>query len=64
MEPVTLVGLFSSPSVSASRPLASVALTRNGNTDEAHKGKGNHAYVQLIRELMHKDPHFRVLYSH
>ncbi|KAF9651402.1 P-loop containing nucleoside triphosphate hydrolase protein [Thelephora ganbajun] len=29
--------------------------------DEAHKGKGNYAYAQLIRELMHKNPHFRVL---
>lgn len=30
-------------------------------TDEAHKGKGNYAYAQIIRELMHKNPHFRVL---
>lgn len=41
--------------------LVPVALTRDGNADEAHKGKGDYAYAQIIRELMHKNPHFRVL---
>jgi ERCC4-related helicase len=36
-------------------------MTYNGNVDEAHKGRGNYAYAQIIRELMHKNPHFRVL---
>lgn len=31
------------------------------NADEAHKGKGDYAYAQIIRELMHKNPYFRVL---
>ena len=35
--------------------------THSGNADEAHKGKGDYAYAQIIRELMHKNPHFRVL---
>ncbi|KAH7883909.1 P-loop containing nucleoside triphosphate hydrolase protein [Phlebopus sp. FC_14] len=29
--------------------------------DEAHKGTGNYAYAQVIRFLMVKNPHFRVL---
>ncbi|KIJ08584.1 hypothetical protein PAXINDRAFT_139233, partial [Paxillus involutus ATCC 200175] len=29
--------------------------------DEAHKGTGDYAYAQLIRFLMAKNPHFRVL---
>ena len=37
------------------------ALTHGENADEAHKGKGNYAYAQIIRELMHRNPHFRVL---
>ena len=41
--------------------MLSLSLTHNGITDEAHKGKGNYAYAQIIRELMHKNPHFRVL---
>jgi ATP-dependent DNA helicase MPH1 len=30
-------------------------------TDEAHKGTGDYAYAQVIRYLMAKNPHFRVL---
>ena len=30
-------------------------------SDEAHKGTGYHAYAQVIRYLMAKSPHFRVL---
>lgn len=41
--------------------MASVVLTDDGNVDEAHKGRGNYAYAQIIRELMNKNPHFRVL---
>ena len=52
---------FFSLSVSVSCPSVSAALTHHGNIDEAHKGKGNYAYAQIIRELMHKNPHFRVL---
>ncbi|KAH9914949.1 P-loop containing nucleoside triphosphate hydrolase protein, partial [Fomitopsis serialis] len=29
--------------------------------DEAHKGSGEHAYTQVIRCMMAKNPHFRVL---
>lgn len=29
--------------------------------DEAHKGTGDYAYAQVIRFLMTKNPHFRVL---
>ena len=29
--------------------------------DEAHKGSGDYAYAQVIRYLMAKNPHFRVL---
>ena len=61
MDVATPAGLFFSSSVGASCPLAPVFLTHNGNTDEAHKGKGDYAYAQVIRELMHKNPHFRVL---
>ena len=61
MGAVTPVGLFFSSSVSGSRPLVSVIFTCRGNPDEAHKGRGNYAYAQIIRELMHKNPHFRVL---
>ena len=60
-EVATLVRLFFSLLVSTSRLLISIAPTHGGNTDEAHKGKGNYAYAQIIRELMHKNPHFRVL---
>ena len=31
------------------------------SSDEAHKGTGNHAYAQVIRYMMTKTPHFRVL---
>jgi ATP-dependent DNA helicase MPH1 len=31
------------------------------HADEAHKGTGDYAYAQLIRFLMAKNPHFRVL---
>jgi ATP-dependent DNA helicase MPH1 len=41
--------------------LALAVLIHNANIDEAHKGKGNHAYAQIVRELMNKNPHFRVL---
>jgi len=58
---VILVGLFFSWLVSASRPLVPIVSTLNGNADEAHKGKGDYAYAQIIRELMNKNPHFRVL---
>lgn len=61
MDVATPAGLFSLSLVGNSCLLASVILTRNGNTDEAHKGKGDYAYAQIIRELMHKNPHFRVL---
>ena len=61
METATRVRLFSSSSVSASFLLTFIVLTRSGNIDEAHKGKGDYAYAQIIRELMHKNPHFRVL---
>ena len=47
--------------MSASHPSVPIASTHNGNADEAHKGKGDYAYAQIIRELMHKNPHFRVL---
>ena len=47
--------------MSASRPLLSIASAYNGDIDEAHKGRGNYAYAQIIRELMNKNPHFRVL---
>lgn len=30
-------------------------------TDEAHKGTGDYAYAQVIRYMMAKNPHFRVL---
>lgn len=60
-EVVILIRLSFLSSVSAFRTLALAALTRNGNIDEAHKGKGNYAYAQIIRELMHRNPHFRVL---
>lgn len=42
-------------------PPAHFALTHDENTDEAHNGKGHHICTQIIRELMHKNPHFRVL---
>lgn len=58
---MTPVGLCFSSLVSTSCPLGSVIFTCRGNPDEAHKGKGNYAYAQIIRELMHKNPHFRVL---
>lgn len=29
--------------------------------DEAHKGTGDYAYAQVVRYLMAKNPHFRVL---
>ena len=60
MEIATPVGSFSSSLVSA-YPSVPIASTHNGNADEAHKGKGDYAYAQIIRELMHKNPHFRVL---
>lgn len=48
--------------MSVSRPLiVLLTLTHNETIDEAHKGKGDYAYAQIIRELMHKNPHFRVL---
>jgi ERCC4-related helicase len=47
--------------VSVSRLFVAALLTHIGTTDEAHKGKGDYAYAQIIRELMHKNPHFRVL---
>ena len=56
-----LVRLFFSSLVSPSRPSVPITSTHNGNADEAHKGKGDYAYAQIIRELMHKNPHFRVL---
>lgn len=31
------------------------------DVDEAHKGTGDYAYAQVIRFLMAKNPHFRVL---
>lgn len=37
----------------------SVELTRFA--DEAHKGTGDYAYAQVIRFMMAKNPHFRVL---
>lgn len=61
MDVATPAGLFFSSLVCVSYPLASAVLTHSGNTDEAHKGKGDYAYAQVIRELMHKNPHFRVL---
>lgn len=30
-------------------------------TDEAHRGTGNYAYAQIVRYLMIKNGHFRVL---
>ena len=56
----TPAGSFFSSSVSLSLSV-SFALTHGENADEAHKGKGNYAYAQIIRELMHRNPHFRVL---
>lgn len=61
MGTATPARLFSSSSVSASCPSVPIASTHDGNTDEAHKGKGDYAYAQIIRELMHRNPHFRVL---
>lgn len=61
MDVVTPVELFFSLLVSGFCPLTSAALTHYENLDEAHKGRGNYAYAQIIRELMHKNPHFRVL---
>lgn len=29
--------------------------------DEAHKGTGDYAYTQVVRYLMQKNPHFRIL---
>ena len=29
--------------------------------DEAHKGTGDYAYAQVVRYLMQKNPHFRIL---
>lgn len=29
--------------------------------DEAHKGTGDYAYAQVVRYLMAKNPHFRVM---
>lgn len=29
--------------------------------DEAHKGRGDYAYAQVVRFLMAKNPHFRLL---
>lgn len=29
--------------------------------DEAHKGTGDYAYAQVVRYMMAKNPHFRVL---
>ena len=29
--------------------------------DEAHKGTGEYAYAQVVRFLMGKNPHFRIL---
>lgn len=29
--------------------------------DEAHKGTGDYAYSQVVRYLMQKNPHFRIL---
>ncbi len=29
--------------------------------DEAHKATGNHSYAQVVRYLMARNPHFRVL---
>lgn len=29
--------------------------------DEAHKGSGGYAYAQVVRYMMCKNPHFRVL---
>lgn len=36
-----------------------MGLTRS--VDEAHKGTGDYAYAQVIRFMMAKNPHFRVL---
>jgi ERCC4-related helicase len=30
-------------------------------TDEAHKGKGDYAYAQVVRFMMAKNPHFHLL---
>lgn len=38
---------------------SAVGLTRS--VDEAHKGTGDYAYAQVIRFMMAKNPHFRVL---
>ena len=61
MDVAILVKSSFSSLVSTPCSLASVVLTDGGNIDEAHKGRGNYAYAQIIRELMHKNPHFRVL---
>lgn len=61
MEIATPVESFFSSLVSAPCPFFSTVLTDDANTDEAHKGRGNYAYAQIIRELMHRNPHFRVL---
>lgn len=44
--------------------ITSVPLFRRAHVvsvDEAHKGTGDYAYAQVIRYLMAKNPHFRVL---
>ena len=30
-------------------------------TDEAHRGTGDYAYAQVVRYMMHHNPHFRIL---
>lgn len=59
---MTPAGLFYLSSVGTSHPSTRLDYLRlRRNADEAHKGKGNYAYAQIVRELMHKNPHFRVL---
>lgn len=40
---------------------ASVTVELTHFADEAHKGTGDYAYAQVIRFMMAKNPHFRVL---
>lgn len=49
-----VIGLYASRCVSREFDLTAYA-------DEAHKGSGEHAYTQVIRCMMAKNPHFRVL---
>jgi ATP-dependent DNA helicase MPH1 len=38
-----------------------VLLLLKFSLDEAHKGKGDYAYAQVVRFMMAKNPHFRLL---